>query len=1020
MKTLSSIIFHTIIAVTVLFLITLPAQSNSSVSLLDTTLANEYFVIADSLAQKTQFDSSIAYFTKAALIYEALAYQTDEQGLWEKYIRCRIQIGENYRRKKEYNNALVYITRALEVGLTKLGEYHPDIAAGYNKIGIIYSNKFDYDRALKYENKALAILKNIYGENHLTVAESYNDAGILYMNKGNYDLALEYLQKALAIKINLLGENDVNLASTYFSIGNLYASNGDHDYAISYFNKTLNIVTSTSSEDYRGWIGPINVNLGLCYAEKGDYDKALEHWEKSLTAKLQTLPENHPSIAKSYANIGTVYYHRGDYDRALEYYDRASDIYSQSIGNYHYYTPFIASNYDNYGDIYTAKGEYDKALNYYQKSLNILKEYFGDSHNNVGYLYEQIGKIYAKQKEFQKALNYYQKSLTIFVPDFADSNVYHNPIVKNATFRMAILSVLALKAEAFNGLYSTGKSHGEEKSQKLIDIRMSISTYQLISELIDEMRSGFKEEGTKLHLGKEASKIFDKAIQTALQIYELTKEEDYQKIAFEFNEKSRAAVLSQSLQESLAKKFAGIPDSLLNKEKKIRIDLAYYETKVQDKKLDLENQDSLEIRSLENQYFELKNDHNNLIERFENFFPKFYNLKFQTHTASVSDLQAALDNKTSLLEYFLGDSSIYIFALTQTGFLIKTVKRDSGLNALIDSLATSFRNVTSKNAYLRSANKLYQLLIKPVEYLITAKPRWVIIPDGELYQIPFEVLLSESISLSADIEYMKLNYLIRQHEISYHYSATLYLKSLQEKTTGSYTHDFIGFAPVFSELVNNRTILSFDPASFLTIAQPDAYSYLITRDGKNLEALPHSEEEIQNIQRLFPNRGHIYLYDDASEENFKKKVSNTRFIHIATHGFINNKNPKLSNLAFSQEQDSEWAEDGILFSGETYNLDLNADLVVLSACQSGFGQIVRGEGLMGLTRGFLYSGASNIIASLWKVPDKHTSQLMVELYRQILADKTYPAALREAKLKMIADPATAAPQSWASFVLIGR
>ena len=143
-------------------------------------------------------------------------------------------------------------------------------------------------------------------------------------------------------------------------------------------------------------------------------------------------------------------------------------------------------------------------------------------------------------------------------------------------------------------------------------------------------------------------------------------------------------------------------------------------------------------------------------------------------------------------------------------------------------------------------------------------------------------------------------------------------------------------------------------------------------------------------------------------------------MHLATHGRMVETNPKLSNLAFSQPQGNKAKEDGILYSAETYNLDLNADLLVLSACQTGAGQIVKGEGLMGLTRGFLYSGARNIVASLWKVYDQYTSQMMVEMYRQIAAGKSYSAALCEAKLKMIANPETAAPQSWAGFVLIGK
>jgi CHAT domain-containing protein len=408
-----------------------------------------------------------------------------------------------------------------------------------------------------------------------------------------------------------------------------------------------------------------------------------------------------------------------------------------------------------------------------------------------------------------------------------------------------------------------------------------------------------------------------------------------------------------------------------------------------------------------------------LVEQFEKIYPQYYDLKYKIQTAAVSDLQRSLDDKTALMEYFLGDSAIYIFAITQNGFATISVMKDSTFNATVTTLANSLKTLTSKTAYLRNAAALYRTLIKPVENQIAGKPRWVIIPDGELYQIPFEALLAANDPPNVDADYRTLPCLIKQHEISYHYSATLFLKSRQERPATRYTGPFAGFAPVFNEQSKNGNLFAVTLPGF-AVARPDAHRYLVTRDGKTLEELKHSEQELREILAVFFNRGRNYLYQEASEENFKKQTKGYKYVHVATHGFINSENPKLSNLAFSQPQSAGAEEDGVLFSAETYNLDLNADLLVLSACQTGAGQIVKGEGLMALTRGFLYSGARNIVASLWKVYDQHTSLLMVEMYRQIAAGQSYSAALREAKLKMITNPETAGPQSWASFVLIGR
>jgi CHAT domain-containing protein len=263
-----------------------------------------------------------------------------------------------------------------------------------------------------------------------------------------------------------------------------------------------------------------------------------------------------------------------------------------------------------------------------------------------------------------------------------------------------------------------------------------------------------------------------------------------------------------------------------------------------------------------------------------------------------------------------------------------------------------------------------------------------------------------------------LNYVFRRHEISYHFSSTLFLRSRKAQIADRYSNTFVGFAPVFGKSMPGAQSVVELPD--LAIARPDALLYPVKREGAALEELKYSEQELRDILATFFNLGRTYIYQEASEENFKKNINGYKYVHVATHGFIDNENPKLSNLTFSPPKDSTATQDGVLFSNETYNLDLNADLLVLSACQTGTGKLVRGEGLMALTRGFLYSGARNIVASLWKVYDEHTSRLMVEMYRQIAAGKTYSAALREAKVKMIANEETAAPQSWAGFVLIGR
>lgn len=710
-------------------------------------------------------------------------------------------------------------------------------------------------------------------------------------------------------------------------------------------------------------------------------------------------------MARSYVNLSLVYGENEQYDKALEYAFKALDILKRLFGD-----NAVGTNYRNIGYYYMGKGDYNQAITYLQNSINLFRRVGQEKTMAIASSYQILGDLHSRRNEVEKALGFYQKSLIAVVPGFADSNIYVNPPLSSLDDDANVLELLSSKPRALMQLYRT-TTHAAR------DMQMALSTYELASRLIDKIRSSYRDEGARLLLGEYAAKIYHQAIAAAVEAYKVKPEAAYQIQAFTFAEKNKAAVLAQSLQESRARSFAGIPSALLEKEKSLRRELAFGETTLQQI-----NQRDAKTRELEDRYFAAKRDYEALMNQFEKAYPKYFDLKYRTQTVAVAELQKALDDQTAVIEYVVGDSAIFSFAVTQRDFKLTAQPKDSTFSKIAAELASSFKNVTSKSAYLRGAMQLYQTLISPLEAAIAAKRKWVIIPDGELYQVPFEALLKASAAPQGVADYRELNYLLRQHEVSYHFSATLFLQSLRQKPAGNSTELFAGFAPIFDTEAKNRLIYRSDPkdSSAISLIPKADSTFLATRDGKTLDPLPYSAQEVENILVAFPSRSRAFIKQEASEENFKHQIKGYKYVHVATHGRIVEADPKLSNLTFSQPQDKRAKEDGILFSSETYNLDLNADLLVLSACQTGTGKFMKGEGLMALTRGFFYSGACNIVASLWKVYDEHTSRLMVEFYREIAAGKSYSAALREAKLKMIASPETAGPQSWAGFVLMGR
>ncbi len=856
-----------------------------------------------------------------------------------------------------------------------------------------------------YLEKALASRRRVFGENHLEVGRAYFKMG-KYGFAGDLDKKLEYVYKALAILLPLLGENHVEVGACYGRAGSLQNAKGNFDTAIELILKALTIRLEQLGKAHPD-VGHTYNELGAAYARKKDYKNAIENFAVAGEVFRQTFGEDNQFVARSYVNLSLVYgtnKQNEQYDKALEYGFKALDLLKRLFGD-----NAVGTSYRNIGYYYMGKGDYNQAITYLQNSINVFRRAGQGRTMAIASSYQILGDVYSRLNEIEKALDFYQKSLIAVVPDFADSNIYVNPPLSSLNDDANVLELLSSKPRALMQLYRT-TTHAAR------DMQMALSTYELAAGLIDKIRSSYRDEEARLLLGENFAKIYHEAIAAALEGYKVKPDVVYQTQAFTFAEKNKAAVLAQSLQESRARSFAGIPPALLEKEKSLRRELAFGETTLQQI-----NQRDAKTRELEDRYFAVRRDYEALIDQFEKAYPKYFDLKYRTQTVAVAELQKALDHQTAVIEYFVGDSTIFSFVVTQRQFKVTAQPKDSTFSKIVAELASSFKNVTSKPAYLRGATQLYHTLISPLEPAIAAKPKWVIIPDGELYQVPFEALLKAPAIPQDAADYRELNYLLRQHRISYHFSATLFLQS-QQQTAGNATKIFAGFAPVFDTDAKNGHIYRSDleDSSAISLIPKADSTFLATRDGKTLDPLPYSAQEVQDILVAFPGRSRAFMKQEASEENFKQQIKGYKYVHVATHGRIVQTNPKLSNLTFSQPQAPNAKEDGILFSSETYNLDLNADLLVLSACQTGTGKLVKSEGLMALTRGFFYSGARNIIASLWKVYDQHTSLLIVEMYRQIAAGKSYSAALREAKLKMLTNPETAAPQSWAGFVLIGK
>jgi len=932
-------------------------------------VSDRYVRSADEMAKDGQYKTSNFFYKKAIANYEKLE-------TWEKAIKCYIKIGNNYRELEDVKTALGTLNHALDLTENHLGYKHLELAKSFQKLAFKYFRVGNFDKALELYQKALAIQLDVLGKNHPDVAKTYNSIALVYWNKKQpVDANKSYL-KSYSIKLRQLNEVPGNLEDKYRLLENT-SENRDID--------------------------------------KEAVRKAREHFDRSVAEYRKLYGQNKPLLADIFEHIGILHAFEGNFDRALEYLRKALNIRLNVFGDL---SPEAGTSYLDIGICLRLKEDHEDALNFLNTALSIKTERMGKFHPDTADIYCQMGKVFYQQDQLDEALAHFQKSLIALVPGFEDSRVSSNPPLDTVSPKEKFLDIMDAKANALRMKYI----RYPEKPEAL---RSAYSAYSLLSRLVEKMRRGYKSESYKLFFGEKTHTIYQQAIQVALLLYEMTEEPQYREAAFVLSEKSKAAVLEEALSEANARQFAGIPGTLLEKEKNLKKELTHYDTYLQ-KEYHKANPDARKIKNLEERYFTLMLEYRKLIGHFESSYKKYYNLKYSPHVVNTREIQKSLDPDTALIEYFIGDYVVHIYVLTDSGLEVVDLPLDEDLNQLVGTYNRSIKKIEER-PFLELSRKLYRVLLEPVRHLVAEKKKLIVIPDGPLYTIPFESLTGGA-SSSSDLS--DQDFMVKHFAFSYHYSANLWLYSVDKRRVERENEAaFIGFAPVFGEKTQNGDgyILIHDPAR-VNKSQPAGFSNLRDADGDAgpaVSRLPATEEELYSIIRLFKSqqkKAAGYFHRKATEENFKTvDMQGYDLIHIATHSLKDDGEYKLSGLIFSQPADNRPdKEDGILYSGEIYNLNLGAELIVLSSCESGVGKLVKGEGMMALNRGFFYSGIRNIVFSLWKVEDRSTSKLMIAFYRNILNGLPYCRALQNAKLELINDRFTAFPKYWSGFVLVGK
>ncbi|MFC1733596.1 CHAT domain-containing protein, partial [candidate division KSB1 bacterium] len=393
----------------------------------------------------------------------------------------------------------------------------------------------------------------------------------------------------------------------------------------------------------------------------------------------------------------------------------------------------------------------------------------------------------------------------------------------------------------------------------------------------------------------------------------------------------------------------------------------------------------------------------------------------------IEDIQDQLDAYTTIIEYFIISKQIYILIISNNDYYFIRNEIKTDISILINEYILSMKFI--ENVCYKFSYQLYQILIKPIEPYIKNKKNLIIIPDESLLCLPFESILVKEID---SINKSRLKYLIHDYIINYHYSTDLWLDGVQKKSVylKKDKKKFIGFAPKFGHEHKLYCPNNLERSNNLKVKY-NIFKYPVFLE---IDSLYYSIKELNQISDILFEDGYstmILLNDDASESNFIKYCSDFEMIHIASHAFINEENPLNSGILFGDistsfnQNEKDILEfnnrtDGVLYLNEIFNLDLTTELVVISSCESGLGKLIKGEGIISFSRGFLYAGAKNIIISLWNVNDYTSYKFMKLFYRNYVRLRSYSRAIRITKLELMQDPTCAHPYYWSPFVLIGN
>jgi CHAT domain-containing protein/tetratricopeptide (TPR) repeat protein len=826
--------------------------------------------------------------------------------------------------------------------------------------------------------------------------------GSYYYKDGEFNKAVVVLQSLIQKLRKTKGARKKDIFGAYAYLADLYMKMGLYEKVYESYIIAGQFLPE-ETEDYLLYSYILDLYLGSYYYRMKNFVLAKSYYVRALK-KIRNKPMNGDwklYLIPNYDILALIYQSLDQRDSALICLQKSLSLQSPKDAS-------IMETYEYYGDCLLNFKDFKGALVYFEK----IRSYQDKNGNYTPYqrasILSKIGQSYQGQKKYNEALKSYQRAFAIIYRDssyLSTGNYSVNPDFTSIQPDKTIIRLLIFKS---NALYEVAKL-SKNKQELLLQ---AMSTYRLATLVIDEFRQRIGTDDFKEFFVTDVRNMYQNAIKASYLYYRIAPDDSIVDFAFYFMEKSKNQVLLDAIRENAAMKYGNIPARLISEENKFKNKIVMLQNRLYN--LKFKNADPGLISNCQYEYVRMQSSYGDFLQRLETTYPDYYRLKFGYRVPAMHEIKKILKGQL-LIEYMIGDNFIGVISFNQEKSFFKLFPLSGVFKENLTVLLRDLGNEDGENRYsqetfqrfVHAAGALYSVLLRPALKGFKEPGRLIIIPDERLCFLPFDVLIDKIPRNLNQVNYENLDYVLRQFVIHYEFSSELFVEHTRTPDKKINRDSYLGFAPdyVQKEGLKKVRVLGKNNSSYLT-------------------PLAFNRQEIEEAASIF--NGRAYIGKSANANAFRGNRLSSKIIHIAAHTVLNDSIPELSGIFFSNDPEEGVKENetynDVIYVNEIYNLNINSSLAILSACGTGKGKLLKGEGLISIGRAFQYAGCPGMIMSLWKITDRSAAEIMKVFCRNIKRGRNVDLALRDAKIDFLnhAGAYKSHPFYWSAFVLIGK